>query len=252
MLAEIEALLSKYIEPVLVRELLKEYQDMRKAHITGDWPGVLNHSGMFCQAGITILNQISTGDVVDVTQVEFGKLHDVLVRLPKTNPESELTTLAIPHVMRSVHDVRSKKRVTHIKAFDPNHIDAEYVMQACSWCLATLMLLLDKTQKPEEVGKLVEDVIKKQIPLIEEFEDGGLVVLEKLAFRDELLLALYKKNSRLSSGKLATILSTYPQNVNTALVSMSEEKLVHRNSEGAKITAKGIATAESIINAAKK
>jgi hypothetical protein len=246
-LAEIEAILVKHVDSGLITELLKEYVEMRKAHFSGDWPGVLNHSGMFCQAGIAVLNQVSTKQIVDVNQVRFDELYKQLAGLKKDTPELEFTTQIMPDVMRSVQGVRSKKRVTHIKAFNPDQLDAEYALRACSWCLSMLLLVLDKTQDPKEVGTLVEGIMEKQVPLIEEFEDGGIVVFEKLPFKHELLLALYKKVSRLPTSELARVLRTYPQNVNTALIGLAEEKLVHRNNDGTKITTKGIVFAESLI-----
>ena len=124
---------------------------------------------------------------------------------------------------------------------DPDFIDSVYCVTACDWMLSELAFLLLKADE-REVYELINSVLKKKIPLIEEFEDGTIVFLkEGLSWADEILLALYHYYpQRLKRQELEKILKTSSSIIYTYLQRLEDKRLIHRTDEGSKLTQLGI------------
>jgi DNA-binding transcriptional ArsR family regulator len=124
---------------------------------------------------------------------------------------------------------------------DPDFIDSVYCVTACDWMLSELAFLLLKVDEREVYG-LINSVLNKKIPLVEEFEDGTIVVMKKdLTRADEILLALYHRYpQRISNSELEKILKLPPKTVYIYLQRLEGEKMIHRTEDGNKLTRLGI------------
>jgi len=93
---------------------------------------------------------------------------------------------------KSVYTIRSKKDVVHVKTIDPNFIDSSYCVSACDWMFSELVLLFFKADPNEEASELINSMLKKKVPTIEEFEDGSVMVLRRdLSVSQEIMLTFY-------------------------------------------------------------
>lgn len=202
---------------------------------------VFRHAGKFSEVILALIENKISGKSVNLDKVEFDKFFNKILNYPKPSAKEEVLTLAIPRVAQSVYTLRSKKDVVHVKTVDPDFIDSVYCVTACDWMLCELAFLLLQTDE-KEVYELINSVLKKKIPLIEEFEDGTIIVLKKdLSRSNEILLALYYRYpQRISNLELEKILNLPPKTVYTYLQRLENEKMIHRTECGSKLTQLGI------------
>lgn len=131
------------------------------------------HSGRFSEMVMAALKNIFDDTVIDLNNINFDSLYNEMKNIPKSTAEEELLYLAIPRVSRSIYTIRNKKRVAHVKAFDPNLLDSLYVLNACDWILSSFLLLYH-TSDEKEVSRIINSLVERRIPFIQDFEDGGI------------------------------------------------------------------------------
>lgn len=240
----ISASLSKKIDEKLLSELLKEYDSTKRYHFLEDWEKSILHASKFSELSLAVVKNIIDKEVIDINNIHFDHLYNELTNKTKVTGEDEILLLAIPRVTRSIYDIRNKKRVAHVKAIDPDLLDSQYCVSACDWILSGFVMLY-VTSDPKEANTIIYSLIEKQVPFIEQFEDGSLIVLKDgLNFKERFLITLYKLGRRVPKKELTQILQTYDQLVNSTLTNLKEDNLVHTNHNGIVLTKKGIKSVE--------
>jgi hypothetical protein len=239
--------LSSVMDQKLLEELLKEYDITKRFHFLEDWEKSVLHSGKFSEITMAIVKNIVDGDVIDINDIHFDQLYNNIMNRTKTTAEDDILMLAIPRVARAVYDIRNKKRVAHVKAIDPNLLDSQYCVSGCDWILAQLVMLYSQANA-QETGAILHSLVEKQIPFVEQFDVGSMVVLKaNLTFKEQFLICLYKLDVRTSKKELCRVLKTYYQLVNSTSRNLEAEKLVHINEQGIVLTKSGIRMVEDIL-----
>lgn len=238
---EIKLTLSTKIDQTITDLLVDEYFELRKRHFYGDIKGALIHCGLFSECSLVALNYLYDGKKINLNRLNFDKLYNKILNYPKNTPFEEQITIVIPRVLRTIYTIRSKKKAAHMKETLPDELDSEYILSACNWVLSQFLVICGELKSPQ-INQLINSIMAKKIPVIEEFEDGDIVILnDGLTFKDEMLLVLYKYPSRLTRKQLAKLLK--PKNssyISTYLRQLKKERLVHENSTGIMLTEKGI------------
>ncbi len=232
-------LVSKGIDKSIVDKLIEEYGTLKQEHLIGDNEKVVLHAAKFSDVAMALVKNKVTGSIVDINSIHFDSLYNEIVNYPKATPEQVILTSAIPRVAVSIQTLRNKKNVAHIKTIDPCFLDSYYCVSSCDWILSELAMLLF-TSDPREAKELIDSFVKKKVPLVEEFEEQSIVILKKdMSLFDKTLLAMYHfYPQRLSNAFLnKQVKST---NVYGTLQRLDEERLIHRNDEGSKLTQLGI------------
>jgi len=237
---EISNKLSKRINGKLVAELIKEYNIAKRFHFLEDWEKAILHASKFSEVALAVVKNIIDKEVIDINNIHFDQLYNDLTNRTKITGEEEILMLTIPRTARSVYGIRNKKRVAHVKAIDPDLLDGQYCISACDWILSEFVMLYLESD-PKEISSIIHSLIEKKVPFVEQFEDGSLVVLkEGLTFKEELMVALYQLGKRISKKELTGILKKYSQLIHTTARNLEDDKLVHTNKDGVKLTKKGI------------
>lgn len=236
------------IDKKIACDLLDEYRTVKKESLIGDWPNCLVHSGRFAELTLAFIKIIYDRTQININQIHFDTLYNELTNKPKPNPEDEILLLAVPHAAKTIYTIRNKKKVAHIKAIDPDFLDGTVSSEICDWILSQFVLLKCNSN-PKEVSEFIHSLIDRRIPLIEEFEDGSLLVLnEKATFRGEFLLALNKVNKRVTKEEIKQLIKVeYQQKLNTTINDLEKKRFIHVNNDGIIITRLGIQEAEKII-----
>jgi hypothetical protein len=232
-------LVSKGIDKSIVDKLIEEYGIVKQEHLVGDDEKVVLHAAKFSDMAMALIKNKETGLLVDINDIHFDDLYKEIVNYPKATPEQVILTLAIPRVAVSIQTLRNKKNVAHIKMIDPCFLDSYYCVSSCDWILSELAMLL-YTSDPNEAKELIDSFIKKKVPLVEEFEEQSIVILKKdISLFDKILLTMYHfYPQRLSNAFLNKQLKS--TNLYGTLQRLDDEKLIHRNNEGSKLTQLGI------------
>ena len=154
-----------------------------------------------------------------------------LENLPKDRyPDS--IRLHIPRILKTIYDIRSKRGVTHISEINPNLMDATFVVSACDWILAEFIRLY-YTDDPDNAQKIINTIVERKVPIIEEFEGDLKVLKPELSVADKILLTLYKKYPEyVSTSDLKEWIKTKsPTHITTVLRQLDHEAKIHRKNK---------------------
>jgi len=238
---EIVKLLSKHIKEELVLILFEHYQKLKQKFFLGQYESSLLNCAKFGEVVIRILEYLTKGNYTPFGKnVSLDDLTKELEQLPKDKfPDS--IRIHIPRIIRATYDVRSKRGVAHIGDINPNLMDATFVISACDWILAEFIRLYH-TSDPNEAQTIIDSIVERKIPIIEEFGDNLKVLNPALSVADKILIILYKKRPNyVSTINLKQWIKTKsPSHITTALRQLDDAALVYRNEENNTITQKGI------------
>jgi len=241
MIENIKEILSSKIDADLVGHLLEHYKELKQKFFLSQYePSQLN-CAKFAEVVMRILEYITKGNYTS-----FGKnvSLDVLVKeleqLPKDKFPDSLR-IHIPRTLRATYDIRSKRGVAHIGEINPNLMDATFVVSACDWIMAEFIRLYH-TGDSNEAQKIIDSIIERKVPIIEEFGDDLKVLTPNLPVADKILVILYEKHPNyVSTSDLKKWIKTKsPSHITTVLRQLDNDAKVHRKGKENIITLKGI------------
>lgn len=247
---KIKSLLENVFDKKVVETLLSEFLAIRKYYLLENWQQTILHAGRFAEVSIACVNSLVRKQKPDLNNIHFGNIFNSLVNSSASNEREELFKKILPYIAKSIYNLRSKKDVAHVKLSNPKFIDAAYCVYASNWIL--FYLIIYGASLDEKLFLEIIDLMKKEIPLIEEFEDGGIVILdEKLPLTDAILLFLYRKSERVTRRFIFENLRPPPkarQNVDSVIRILKAKRYVDENKDGCIITKKGIIYVEKMYH----
>ena len=194
MRATIRAGLAAKLDAKLVDELLDGHAEAKRNYWLGGLRLSAVEAGRFCEAAFRILEQITTGSFTSIgKQLNTDKIIADLAQLPSAS-FSDSVRLHIPRALRVVYDIRNKRDAAHLAdGIDPNLQDATLVVSVIDWILAEFVRLYHNVS-PNEAQGIVQSIVTRTIPAVEDF-DGHLKVLNpKLKANEYCLLLLYHRD----------------------------------------------------------
>ena len=241
--------LSKKIHPDIVKEILNEYESVCTDFSTENNLNILASSGRFVDMVLAGIRYWYDSTSVNLNTVSFDSLYNTIIGLPrrKRDSEEDLLLLEIPNVAKAIYTIRNKKRGAHRKDFDPIMQDRIFLKNSVDWILASLLFVFH-TKSEKDIQGIIETLVQKEIPLIEEFEDGGVLILRKMSFSQKLLLLLYRQTGMITKKRLRDISKPkYNSEFNTNLSNLKVGLFIYINGENIKITQRGILEVETKI-----
>jgi len=237
------------LDKSLLIDFFSEYSKLKKEQLLGNWANCLIHCGQFAELTLGLIKSLYDGKPINKNQISFEKFYNDLINRPKPNPEDEILLLAVPNALRTIYTIRNKKRGAHAKAIDPNYLDSVISTTNCDWVLSQILLLKGKSTNSQEIYDSIQSIVSKQIPLIEEFEDGSIIVLNKqISFQDKLLLTIYHIDKRVSYDELMNLIGIKKRKkITDAMKNLRNKLLIHQNDKGIRLTRLGLKTVENII-----
>lgn len=238
---EIKKELSKRIDDKLVDELLKEFKNLTEAFLKKNKVSVGLYAGRFSEISAACILNLYTQQTIDINKIHFDSFITQLINHPKKTPEDDILTLNIPLVLRSIYTLRNKKKIAHIKSFDPNYFDISYIYDSGVWVFSQIILTLCIVDE-KKLFETINSMMEKKLSIVQEFEDKSIMIFENnISFNDEILITLYRSSIRLKNEELIKILRPeYSSKVTTYLKPLNKQKLVHINKDGTIITNLGI------------
>jgi hypothetical protein len=176
----------------IVDELLAAYEEAKRNFYQGGKRLSAVEGGRFCEAVFRLLEEETTGSFTPLGhQINAEALSRRLANLaPGTHPDS--IRLHIPRALRVVYDVRNNRDAAHLAdGIDPNLQDASLVVSVLDWVLAELLRLWHCVSA-DEAQALVEDLVTRRAPAIEDFEGFLKVLKTQLTAGEHILVLLYQ------------------------------------------------------------
>ncbi|MEU6384619.1 hypothetical protein ABZ847_13700 [Streptomyces bauhiniae] len=230
-----------------MNELIASYQEAKTNFHRGGHRLSAVEGGRFCEAAFRILEDIASGSHTPLGEsLNTEKVISKSAALPKDkHPKS--VRIYIPRALRIVYDIRNSRNAAHLAdGIDANLQDATLVTSVLDWVLAELVRL-SKGSTPEEAQKLIEELVTRQVPGIQEFGDFQKILRTDLRASDRVLALLYRRGSL--GARYYELLQWMPNSMRTNLrrtVRILDEKaLIHSTSESVQITFAGQQAVES-------
>lgn len=246
---EIKNNLSTKIDKSLVDDLLEEYKEIKNYQFRGQNENAINKSGKFVETVFQILKYIMSKKVINNPNIT--DISNELLQTPKNGYPSSIRKI-IPRSAKAIYTIRSERGAAHkSEAISPNIIDCEFVVSTCDWILSEFLRLYHNSDV-NEITKIVNGLIEKKVPIIEEFGEDICILKEDLSNKDEILLILYHFYPKMvSNAALTKWTKSYTQKTLTNLRNAEKEKLVYRNGKENTLTKRGITEVETIISKRK-
>jgi hypothetical protein len=241
--------LSTTIDPILIKHLIGHYKELKQKFFLGQYESSLLNCAKFGEVVIRILEYLTKGNYTPFGKnVSLDDLTKELEQLPR-DKFSDSIRIHIPRILRATYDIRSKRGVAHIGDINPNLMDATFVISACDWILAEFIRLYH-TGDPNEAQTIIDSIVERKIPIIEEFGDNLKVLNPALSVADKILIILYKKHPNyVSTSDLKKWIKTKsPAHITTVLRQLDDDAKVHRKGKKNIITRKGIEYVEKNLS----
>jgi hypothetical protein len=192
----IEAELGKTFTPKLVTELLDAHEAAKKCFYLGGLRLAEVEGGRFCEAAFRLLEEVSFGAHTTLgTQLDSDKLIDRLRNLA-TSAQPDAIRLHIPRALRLVYDIRNKRDAAHLAdGIDPNLQDATLVVSVLDWVLAEFLRLYHSVSA-NEAKALVDDIVSRTAPIVQDFSGALKVLSPELGASDHCLVLLYQRGEK--------------------------------------------------------
>lgn len=192
MLDAIEKSLLGTFDKKLVQELLAAHQDAKQNAFLGGLRLSAVEGGRFCEAAFRMLEFAAFGTYTEIGKsLETEKIIGKLAQLPKgAKPDS--IRLHIPRALRVVYDIRNNRDAAHLAdGIDPNLQDSSLVIGIIDWVLAEFLRLFHVVSA-DEAQRLVDSIVSRTAPAIENINGFLKVLRPTLQVSDYLLLLLYE------------------------------------------------------------
>jgi len=234
--------LSTKLPQQLANDLVEQFIELKKDVSSG----ILSRSscGKFTETVVQVLQFLETG-----TYDQGPAVDSYLKGLE--NRKSILPDdlrICASRVARTCYTFRNKRNIAHKGLVDPNTYDLRYTFFCAQWLLSEFfrqVMATDMTQ----AGRIIEYI---QIPvssIVEQIENRRIVYGD-LTVKEELLVLLHsyypnfidKKSINESMDRRAE------KSISNSIKSLWDDKLLHRDQNGYRLTQEGYKKAEQIIS----
>lgn len=244
----VSELTSNGIPDCLARDLVSNYVGVKRSFYARNVDKLHNHAAKFCETIFQVLEFIVTG-----TYPKKATIATTVKLLESTKRDDfpQSIRVVVPRLANALYTIRSERGIPHKSdEVNPNEIDTAVTVALCNWLMAEFLRLYH-TKDVAAINGLLRELTRKGYPIIEEFEDGGVILHVPNASTKELILAaLYASSERLTRSEIHKRIRTkYRQLVDTALVSLNKKNFVDINETGVKISSTGISHLETLIAA---
>ncbi len=246
MIDSIKQQLYTSIDYTLVDRLLESYVELKQSYYLGKHKPSELDAGHFAEAVTRILQYITTPDHsftplgTRLDNLDLGIAR--FAQLPASDFHDSIR-LHIPRAIHAIYGIRSRRGVAHLGGeVSPNLTDSTFVVVTCDWILTELIRLY-YTCSLEEAQKLVDSIVERKAPIIQDF-DGYLKVLNpKLSVANKILVLFYYRGQEGASiSELRRWVKTKSSShIPTAIADLQHKKgYVHRDDSLCFITRTGI------------
>lgn len=226
-----------------VDEILYHYNILRREARLDHWESCLLNGGKFVEAVLKCFHYLSTGNEIDSVKVD-----EEIRQLESAVHLSDFERLTVPRALRLMYEFRNKRGGAHNSSFDPIKTDCALVVAVSNWVMEELTRLY-LTNDAVAAQTLVESLLVKDIPIVEEMDGDRLVLRPGLSARVQLEILLYREFPERCAIKdlIRWVHDHSVENIRVTLRTMKQKNLVHETEAGWKLTESGMHEAETEI-----
>ncbi|WP_228924998.1 hypothetical protein [Streptomyces sp. DH7] len=242
----VKEVLNAQYEPSLVKELLAAYELAKRNYYLGGHRLSAVEAGRFCEAAYRILESRTSGTFTPLgANLDTEKVSRRLLSYSGAeHPKS--VRVHVPRALRVVYDIRNSRDAAHLADGVDSHLqDATLVVGVLDWVLAEFVRLGGTS--PEDTRKLIEGLVTRKIPVVQEFGTFQKVLRPDLRASDFVLVLLHQRGPK--GAEFSELAHWLPHgmrpNLRRTVRLLSEKALVHTEDQVARITYTGEKSVES-------
>lgn len=183
--------LAQFYDPKLVDELIEAYVETKRNFYLGSLRPTEVEGGRFCEAAFRLLEQRLKGKYTHIGK----QLNTEAIKTALENAVTEVDSIRF-HIARSlrvVYDIRNKRDAAHRgDGIDPNLQDSTLVVSVLDWVVAEFVRLAHGVSA-NEAQEIVESLVTRQAPVVQDFAGFLKVLNPKLLASDHMLVVLYHR-----------------------------------------------------------
>lgn len=252
MIPDIRNQLGAAIDAPLVDALLEAYSELKNQYYLSKHKPSELEGGHFAEVVIRVLQHITSGTYTPLgsplPKFDLRELERYSQLSSANFPDS--IRIHIPRAVLAIYGIRNRRGVGHVGGdINPNLSDATFIVANCDWILAELLSLY-YTSSLTEAQKLVNTIVARKVPLVQDF-NGFLKVLDpKLSIARQVLVLLYHRGATgASRDELGKWLKTSQTYLGTVLGHLEHaQRYIHCDKERFFITRSGEAFVEDNIS----
>jgi len=229
MLETIKQELKKRIgDDKLIDNLFFSFQKISEKFVVQKPVELLQNTGLFVESVLRMAEHFIFG-----THTSLEKNFDVDDCVQKLEKASGFDGLRIhvARLSRAIYDFRSRKKGVHLKAIDPQLIDANVIFNISTWILIEI-LKESNIQNPEDSIKLL---FTRKIPLVQRVDGILRTTNPNLLGTQRILLLLYSVPTGLTDEELLAGTKTKIKDKNHLRINLNnldDKDLVHHKKDG--------------------
>lgn len=228
----------------LIDNLFFSFQKVSEEYVAQKPIDLLQNTGLFVESALRVAEHLVLG-----VHTPLGNKFDIDACIQKLEKAPGLDGLRIhaARLSRAIYDFRSRKKGVHLKAVDPQIIDASLIFNVSTWIL--IEILKESGMSNPETG--IRELFTKKIPLVQSV--GGILrtTNPKLLGTHRILLLLYSAPDGLTEEQLFNGTKQKIKNLKhlrTNLKNMDAGDLVHQLPDGKwTLFTRGFIEAEKLI-----
>jgi len=250
-LSEVRAVLEARYDSQLIDRLLESHRELKKNLYLGKHKPTEVEAGHFVEAVRRLIEQ-------EEKQGSFTPLGKKLP--PFTNKELErlegVTRLHdsfrfhIPRALKLIYQIRNKRGAGHLAGeVSPNYMDSLLVVCVCDWVMAELVRLCSEDISLEEAQNVVDNLVKRRIPLVQEIAGYPKILDPTLSVPRQIrvLLHIHGDEGASLAELQGWIKSATKGNLLRAVKRLDKSADIHFDGEHCWITEKGMRYVEEKI-----
>ncbi|MFH1774526.1 MAG: hypothetical protein ABH874_06170 [Methanobacteriota archaeon] len=207
----------------LASELAKHFLNILQRFRLGRYEDVGGEYTKFVETSIQILHLLAWSKIPDANKIN---LNETMKKIENESQLPESIRLIIPRLLFATQTIRSKRGLVHKSEVDPNYIDTSLIVKTAKWIIAEFIRIGTHIKPQREIEVIINDLLKREIPLVQKIGEDTLVLDPKIKPLDELLLILYVNPEGKSTAYLKK--QVHYSNIHVLCERAEKERYIHR------------------------
>lgn len=192
-ISSVQELLEARFDSSLVKSLLQSYAELKKSYYLGKHKPTEVEAGHFVEAARRLIEQEEEEGTFTPLGQSLRRFNNAeLQRLEGVASLDDSFRFHIPRALKLIYQIRNKRGAGHLAGeVSPNYMDSLLVVSVCDWVMAELVRLCSEDISLEEAQNMVDNLVKRRIPLVQEIAGYPKILDPTLSVPRQIRVLLY-------------------------------------------------------------
>lgn len=185
------------LDNILANQLVKEFIDLEKRYVLGDWEPATLDGGQFAEITSRIVYHIDSGNCNRRKGVNscLKYVEDINNNNQHYFPQRR-AALHLGKVINILYKFRSQRGAIHIDPdYSANELDAKFVLAIARWIMSEILRIF-WTGSTYEVATVIREIVRYEVPAVLLIDGRSFVLRTDCTVEEEILLLLHKAGER--------------------------------------------------------